>query len=161
MCFQYRKAVIGDLDQIVKFVDYWATGGAMKAGMSGGVHDFFVPPGRHEKYIYEYTVLLAFYSTYLIAWAVKTHLNVLIHLLIDARFRGKGIGSKMLERLNPKLVRSKFDQSTGNPAPFYTKHGYIKTSSSRVGRNKNIEIFQNPNYRTTIECSPRTPSDIS
>lgn len=147
----YRKAKLYDLPNIVTFVDYWATGGAIKAGMSGGVHDFFVPPARHKKYIEEYTTLLAFYETYLIGWAVKTHLNVLIHLLIDARFRGKGIGSQMLQKLNPETVRSKFDQSTGNPAPFYEKHGYLKTSIDRIGKNKNIETFVNPCFFEKIE----------
>ena len=52
---------------------------------------------------------------------VKGKNNVLIHLLIDAKYRGKGIGKKILKKLNPDIIRSKSDQQTGDPKQFYEK----------------------------------------
>lgn len=137
----YRKAVIEDLPAIVAFVDFWLTGGGKAGGIPGAGHDFFVPVGRHEGYLRKYHVLLAGYAGAIVGWAVKTKKGVLIHLLVAATFRGSGIGSELLRRMAPEVVRSKFDQSSGDPAGFYKKHGYVKASSERSGKKKNIDIF--------------------
>lgn len=39
------------------------------------------------------------------------------------------------------IVRSKFDQSTGDPSGFYHKHGYVRSGSKRPGKKQNIELF--------------------
>lgn len=137
----YRRAVIEDLPAIVAFVDFWLTGGGKAGGIPGAGHDFFVPAGRHEAYLKKYRVLLAGHAGAIVGWAVVTKKGVLIHLLVAATFRGQGIGSEMLRRIKPVVVRSKFDQSSGDPAGFYRKHGYIKQSAERTGKKKNIDIF--------------------
>lgn len=141
MAVEYRKAVSEDLESLTAFVDFWLTGGGQAAGIPGAGHDFFVPKGRHEAYLKKYSVLLATFEGEIVGWAVKTKKGVLIHLLVAVTFRARGIGSELLRRMSPEVVRSKFDQSTGDPAGFYAKHGFVKESSERVGKKKNIELF--------------------
>ena len=130
-----------DLPAIVRFVDYWLTGGAVSDGVPGATHDFFVPYGRQRNYLAKYDVLLAICERAIVGWAVKTNRNILIHLLVAVPFRGKGIGGEMLARLNPEIVRSKMDQKSGDPADFYMKYGYYKLSCERFGKKENIELF--------------------
>lgn len=137
----YRKAVTDDLDGIANFTDFWIGGLGISCKVPGAGHDFFVPKGRHRDYLRKYAVLLAIYCGEIVGWAVKTNKGVLIHLLVAGTFRGQGIGRKMLDLLEPEVVRSKMDQSTGDPAKFYAKAGYISKSSERLGRKKNIELF--------------------
>lgn len=141
MEIKYRMAVTEDLPAIVRFVDYWLTGGAQKDKVPGATHDFFVPYGRQRKYLAKYDVLLAICERLIVGWAVKTNRNILIHLLVAVPFRGKGIGGEMLARLNPEIVRSKMDQKSGDPADFYMKYGYYKLSCERLGKKENIELF--------------------
>lgn len=137
----YRKADIDDLENIVAFVDFWLTGGGMNAGIPGAGKDFFVPPGRHEKYITKYQVMLALYENAIVGWAVKTMKGVLIHLLVAATYRKSGIGSELVKRIEPDIVRSKFDQSSGDPVKFYEKLGFEKKTNERTGKKKNIDIL--------------------
>jgi len=141
MDVEYRKAVVEELPAIVAFVDFWLTGGGIPDGVPGAGHDFFVPYGRHKAYLEKYQVLLAIYEGSIVGWAVKTKKGVLIHLLVAGTFRGNGIGGEMLRRMDPEVVRSKFDQSTGDPSAFYRKHGFVKVSSERLGKKHNIELF--------------------
>ena len=126
----YRPARFSDIPSITEFVDDCHTAG-----------DFFVTPSRHFKYLKYYSVLLAFDNNTIIGWAVKQKNGTLIHLLIHPGFRGQGIGGTMLRILNPPKVRSKSDQSTGNPIGFYLKQGYIITQLSQ-GKNANIDILK-------------------
>ncbi len=141
MEIQYRAAEIEDLEAIVRFVDYWLTGGAVSDHVPGATHDFFIPFGRQKKYLERYDVLLAICERVIVGWAVKTNRNILIHLLVAVPFRGKGIGGEMIARLEPEIVRSKMDQKSGDPADFYMKHGYYKLSCERLGKKDNIELF--------------------
>lgn len=145
MDIEYRMSVTSDLANIVAFVDYWLTGGGKKDGITGAEHDFFVRVGQQKDYLAKYDVMLATCGCEIVGWAVKTKKGVLIHLLIAATFRGKGIGGELLRRMNPQLVRSKFDQKSGDPADFYRKHGYVRKSPVRVGKKLNIEIFRRAN----------------
>lgn len=145
MDIEYRKADSSDLPAIARFVDYWLTGGGQADGIPGATHDYFVRFGQHADYVRKYDVMLACCKGEIVGWAVKTKKGVLIHLLVAATFRGGGIGSEMLRRLNPEVVRSKFDQKSGDPAEFYLKHGYIRSSPVRVGRKLNIELFHRAN----------------
>lgn len=129
----YRLAVMSDLDDIVTIVDRLLAG-----------KDFFCPRGQHIGYFQYKTILLCFDKTQLIGWAVRQKNGALIHLLVEPDYRGKGIGSHMLKVLEPLLIRSKSDQSTGDPIKFYEKHGYTKTSDERVGKNKNIDLLSKP-----------------
>jgi len=137
----YRKATVSDLPAIVAFVDYWLTGGGKADHIPGATHDYFVPPGRHEKFLNKYCVMLALLGEDIVGWSVKTHKGVLIHLLIAATFRGRGIGKELLKLMRPELIRSKFDQKSGNPAEFYGKQGYVKVPGERIGRKMNIELY--------------------
>jgi len=101
-----------------------------------------VPAGRHIKFVTKYTTLIALVENCIVGWAVKTHQGVLIHLLVAGTFRHQGIGSKMLELMNPESIRSKMDQSAGDPAEFYAQHGYARTSSNPQGKKHNIELFE-------------------
>ena len=138
---EYRLAHESDLPLIVAFVDFWLAGRGLADGVPGSAHDYFVPAGRHLKFVTKYTTLIALLENSIVGWAVKTHQGVLIHLLVAGTFRHQGIGSKMLELMNPETIRSKMDQSAGDPADFYRKHGYARTSSNPLGKKHNIELF--------------------
>lgn len=141
MDVEYCEAKVEDLNAIYAFVDFWLSGGGLADGVTGAGHDFFVPLGRHQAYLKKYQVLLAKYGGEIVGWSVKTKKGVLIHLLVAGTFRAQGIGVKMLELMQPDLVRSKFDQSAGDPGPFYIKHGFVKQDGPRLGKKKNIDIF--------------------
>ena len=138
----YRKATASDLPAITAFVDYWLTGGGQADGIPGATHDYFVRAGQQKAYLAKYDVMLATCAGEIVGWAVKTKKGVLIHLLIAATFRGRGIGGEMLRKMDPEVVRSKFDQKSGDPAEFYRKQGYVKASPVRVGKKLNIELFR-------------------
>lgn len=131
--YSYRLAVKSDLDAIVLLVD------SLLAGK-----DFFCPRGQHIGYFDYKTILLCFDSDKLIGWSVRQKNGSLIHLLVDPTYRGQGIGSHLLETLQPLLIRSKSDQSTGDPKAFYEKHGYTESPDERVGKNKNIDLLSKP-----------------
>ncbi len=139
---EYRRARESDLTLIIPFVDFWLRGDGLADGIPGSAHDFFVPRGRHVKYLRKYNVLLAFYQGGLVGWAVTTHKGVLIHLLVAGTFRNCGIGSKMLKLMNPDTIRSKMDQSAGDPADFYRKRGYTRSPIPAQGKKHNIELFE-------------------
>lgn len=139
---QYRRAHESDIPAIVAFVDFWLAGRGLADGVPGSAHDYFVPAGRHIKFVTRYTTLIALVENCIVGWSVKTNKGVLIHLLVAGTFRHQGIGSKLLELMNPDILRSKTDQSAGDPADFYRKHGYARTSSKRQGKNQNIELFE-------------------
>lgn len=129
----YRLANVSDLEPIIKLVDRLLAG-----------KDFFCPRGQHVGYFKYKTILLCFDENELIGWAVRQKNGSLIHLLVEPEYRGRGIGSHLLETLRPLFVRSKSDQSTGDPFAFYAKHGYEKTSDERIGKHKNIDLLSKP-----------------
>ncbi len=126
---------------IVTFVDFWLAGRGLADQVHGSAHDYFVPAGRHLKYVTKYVTLIALVENCIIGWAVKTHKGVLIHLLVAGTFRDRGIGSALLERMDPQHIRSKMDQAAGNPAEFYADRGYVKSSTPLQGKKQNIEMF--------------------
>jgi len=138
---EYRLAVDSDLENIVAFVDFWLRGDGLVDKVPGSACDFFVPVGRHQKYLRKYFVLLALLDNSIIGWAVKTNRGVLIHLLVAGTFRSAGIGSEMLKRMDPESIRSKMDQTAGNPAEFYAKAGYTPSPNPHQGKKHNIELF--------------------
>ena len=145
-----------DLKKIAVFVDYWLTGGGKRDGIPTATHDFFVRFGQHEGYLRKYYVMLATCEGAIVGWAVKTKKGVLIHLLVAATFRGMGIGGQMLRRMAPDVVRSKYDQKSGDPAAFYIKHGYERASDVRVGKHVNIELFHRKDCVDLLSCDSQT-----
>lgn len=146
----YRPATRDDTDMITHFVDYWLSGGAQHDLAPGGGQDYFVPKARHEGYLKKHHVLIALDGNHIVGWAVTTQRHSLIHLLVAGDCRGHGVGQEMLRILNPELIRSKIDQSTGDPTPFYERHGYVKTSSEPIGEKRNITIMaKSANARTS------------
>jgi len=137
----YRQADERDLPAISAFVDFWLAGRGLVDSIPGSAHDYFVPAGRHLKYVTKYTTTIALIDNFIIGWSVKTHLGVLIHLLVAGTWRHQGIGSELLRRQDPKTVRSKMDQAAGNPAEFYEKLGYTRVHRRAQGKKQNIQLF--------------------
>lgn len=137
----YRTAVPVDLAIIREFTDFWLSGKGYTAKVPGAGHDFFIPTQRHSDYLKNYTTLLAFDQNKLTGWAVRQRDGTLIHLLVSSFYRGQGIGAHLLKLLTPTTVRSKSDQSTGDPLEFYLKHGFKKTSDQKTGKHQNIDIL--------------------
>lgn len=168
MCYdlkmlKYRKATLQDVKSLSKFTDWWLAGRGFNKGVPGAVNDCFISPGQHRKYVKKYSVHLCIDDTKIVAWAVVQHGGVMIHLLVAGNYRGTGIGSRLLNILSPRYVRSKLDQSSGNPIDFYLKAGYRKValvkSKSRLDieklrpfRKYNIDILV---YPGKIKPDPR------
>jgi len=151
----YRRALIDDLDSVSKFTDWWVSGRGKAACVPGAVNDCFISKGQHEKYITKYETWLAVDGPTIWAWAVVEPSGTLIHLLVAGPCRGFGIGSEMMALIKPKSVRSKMDQTTGDPIEFYKKFGYRKvcTEQSRArydidqlrpDRASNIDVLERP-----------------
>lgn len=139
---EYRVAGLGDLDKIKEFVDFWLSGRGRRVRAPGAVDDCFVSVGQHRAYLVKYLVVLAIDDERIIGWSVKTLEGVLLHLLVAGDMRGKGIGAKILRIVDPVCVRSKLDQSSGDPTGFYLKMGYTKSGEAMVGKNKNIAVLE-------------------
>lgn len=141
MDVRFRWANIEDLDGITEYVDCFLSGRRHKTLGRVSASDYFVEHGRHIHYIKDYKTLLAVVGQMIVGWAVLTSKGVLIHLLVRPDFRGRGIGRRMVEILQPELVRSKTDQSSGNPEHFYRTLGYVPSKAEFVGRKRNIQLF--------------------
>lgn len=150
---EFEIATLKDLKEICFFTDFWLAGRGLKKHAPGAVNDCFISPSQHTKYILRYKTYVIFRKDKIIAWAVIQLDGSLIHLLVSGYHRHEGIGSWIIQRLQPKIVHSKNDQSSGDPAEFYEKLGYTKTatvkSASRLDinkirpdRKKNIDIYQ-------------------
>jgi GNAT superfamily N-acetyltransferase len=142
-----------DVVEICKFTDWWLSGRGKKCGVPGASDDCFISPSQHTKYVVKYNTYLVYDKDKLIGWCVIEPSGTLIHMLIAHEYRGRGVGKMLLDLLRPRIVRSKSDQSTGNPGGFYERCGYVKTGSeqsrSRLGidkikpsRARNIDIYE-------------------
>lgn len=148
-----RKATIADIEDICTFTDFWLAGRGMKVEAPGAVNDYFISPAQHKRYITKYQTHLITLKKEIIAWSVIQADGSMIHLLVSGYYRGFGLGTQLIKELTPRKIHSKIDQSSGDPAAFYEKLGYIKTttvkSHSRIdideikpNRKKNIDIFE-------------------
>lgn len=95
------------------------------------------------------------YQVYAISWApsldVARHQIIglailgrhttLFNLYLDPHWRSQGIGSIVVRTLDPEVIRSKTDEKTGDPTPFYERLGY-KVIQERQGKNSNIAVMQ-------------------
>ncbi len=149
-----RYATQDDLTNIYKFVDFWLSGRAIEEGCKDGGKDFFIPHGQHKAYLKNYKVALAVNDDEIIGWGVIQRDNTLIHLLVSGDYRGYGIGKQLLIFLNPKAVRSKTDQSTGNPNAFYESQGYTEHTQSQIGKHKNIDVLIKPTQEPKNPYAP-------
>jgi GNAT superfamily N-acetyltransferase len=139
---EYRRANHKDFKSICDFVDFWLSGRARSLGIKKAGNDYFVTRRQQRAYLKNCYVWLALENNKVVGWAVKQRNNVMIHLLISAEHRGLGIGSKLLEIMNPDIIRSKSDQMTGDPAGFYEKYGYMKIApNTLLGKKKNIDLM--------------------
>lgn len=149
----YRRAVLGDLKELCKFTDWWLAGRGKRQGVTGAVDDCFITPGQHRKYICRYLTWVCCDGYKIVGWAVVERSDTMIHLLVASNYRGKGIGTMLLSYLSPRFIRSKLDQSSGNPIGFYEKLGYRKVatvkSRSRIdideicpSRDANIDVLE-------------------
>ena len=141
---EYRLAKGKDYKSIVEFTDYWLAGRAKAKGVKNAGDDYFITRRQHVNYLKRYYVMIAIdtKSNKLIGWAVMMQSRVLIHLLVASNYRGKGIGKEIVKRLEPYIVRSKSDQSTGDPLEFYKKMNYEIISKSKIGKKKNIDVLR-------------------
>lgn len=136
-----RKATKEDLPAIIHFVDYWLSGRGKSMGELLAGDDYFISPRQHAKYLNHYDVALCFFQRTLVGWAVKQKQQTLIHLLVAADFRGRGIGFELLKELDPRIIRCKTDQSTGDPTSFFQKQGYKRLSNIKIGRRRQIQLL--------------------
>lgn len=136
-----RKATIEDLPAIITFVDYWLAGRGKNRGERLAGNDYFVSPRQHRKYLNHYDVVIAVSCDYILGWAVKQHQQTLIHLLVDGNYRNWGIGEKLLKALDPRIIRCKTDQQTGDPTSFFENQGYKRLSNIKIGRRRQISLL--------------------
>lgn len=154
-----KLATINDLYDICRFTDYWLAGRGLRVKAPGAVNDYFISPSQHKRYILKYKTYIVRLDGEIIAWAVIHTTDTMIHLLIAAPYRGRGIGSSILKHLAPGQVRSKSNQSTGNPAEFYIKNGY--TFSKQVLARRRIDIDKlKPNRKPIIDIFVKGESDV-
>ncbi len=139
----YRPASGDDLENVRKFVDFWLSGGAKRLGIPGAGADYFVPKGQQIGYLKYKTVYIAMFAQKIIGWTVKSKNGTMIHLLVNAEYRGKGIGGNLLNIIDPDYIRSKSDQTTGDPLKFYQKHGY-EIKEAKIGKHQSIDLLQKP-----------------
>lgn len=146
----YRDATLTDLKAVCKFTDWWLAGRGKRVGVAGALNDYFISPSQHTRYIQKYRTLLAFQDFKIIAWAVLQPDFTLIHLLVAADYRSCGIGQAMMFILSPKVVRSKSNQSSGNPIGFYQRLGFKLVTTEPSRSRFNIDKVR-PNRKSVID----------
>ena len=102
--------------------------------------DWFETKARLCVFLKKETCHVAFDGDKLIGFSVTQRNGIMIRLLIIPDYRGCGIGAMMLKESNPQIIRSKTDQSTGDPSAFYRKHGFTERGP-KVGRKKNVQLM--------------------
>lgn len=151
----FRDATIDDLKAVSRFTDFWLSGRGKRVNAPGAVDDCFISPSQHKKYICKYLTFLCLRSHEIIGWAVVEPFGTMIHLLVDGEYRGKGIGKSMVLILQPKFVRSKSDQSSGNPIGFYEKLGYRKVATEQSRSRLDIDVVR-PQRKPNIDVLVRS-----
>lgn len=141
MQIKFMKATEVNIAEIKAFCDFWLRGYGVAEGIKGAGNDYFVPLKRHRAFLCKYDVRIALVQDCVVGWAVLSRHNVLIHLLVNPTFRKQGIGKKLVQLLNPEIIRSKVDQVAGNPVKFYAKLGYKPNGAELIGKKKNIQLL--------------------
>lgn len=156
---KFRDATIDDLREVCRFTDFWLSGRGKRAKAPGAVDDYFISTSQHKKYICKYRTFLCFDMFWIIGWAVVEPSGTLIHMLVSGRHRGKGIGRQMMWLLSPKFVRSKSNQSTGNPIGFYERLGYRKVATEQSRSRLDIDVIR-PKRKPNIDVLERVDSEL-
>lgn len=110
----FRPAVKNDLPKILAFADIHLR------------RSWFV----RRKYAFDHIdeTWVVFDGEKLIAWFYmgggERVERTLYNLIVHPKYRGRKIGSILIEKLSPAIIRSKTDQYTGDPTKFYEKLGY-------------------------------------
>lgn len=146
----YRDATLDDLKDVSRFTDFWLSGRGKRVKAFGAVDDCFISPSQHKKYICRYRTFLCLSELEVIGWAVIEPSGTMIHLLVAGNHRGRGIGRKMMRILSPKLVRSKSNQSTGDPIGFYKRLGYRKVATEQSRSRLDIDVIR-PKRKANID----------
>lgn len=146
----YRTADLDDLKSICVFTDYWLSGRGKRHGAIGAIDDCFISPRQNKKYIEKYYTLFCIDGLEIVGWAVLEPSGTLIHLFVAGNYRGRGIGKKMMQILSPKIVRSKSDQTSGNPIGFYEKLGYQKVATEKSRSRFDIDELK-PDRKPNID----------
>ena len=145
--FSIRKATKEDIETVSKFLDdyyrkdYFVPKKNIVRMITGEVDPKF---GKNRQPVH---VMLSEDERGISGLAICTRSNTLIQLLVRDDQRGKGLGTKLLEIINPKKIRCKTDVSFGDPTGFYLKHGFKEFQLSfdgtpaKVGKNKNIIVL--------------------
>jgi len=124
MRFTIRRADATDIDEILAFLDeglrrdYFLRRGILRCWITGDNGDgTWRRPG---------CVLLAEAEGETVGIAIMSERSSrLFNLFVHPEWRGKGVGRKLLEACSPRTVRVKRDMSSGDPAGFYRRMGYI------------------------------------
>lgn len=125
-----RKATEGDIAAVVCFLDaYLSKDFFMSAGVVRRCVTGDNPDGGSRT---PYHVWLAFEEEgdVLVGVAIVSLSGVMGNLLVHPSRRGKGIGSELLRKANPLMIRSKIDMKDGDPTKFYEKGGYRVTEEA-------------------------------
>jgi N-acetylglutamate synthase-like GNAT family acetyltransferase len=125
----FREAVKEDFPKILAFVDIFLR------------RDYFLRRSELFTKMEMATMIIVFHNDKLVALAVMGKNKTLWHLLVHPKYRGKHIGETLVQKLRPEIIRSKLDQSTGDPTGFYEKIGY-RIEASKKGRKRNINIME-------------------
>ena len=145
-----KIADLSDLKDVCHFTDFWLACRGKKLFPETAVNDYFISPSQHTKYIQKYTTYLMVLYRNIIGWAVVQKNGSLIHFLIAVNFRGQGLGTKLLKHINPELIHSKSNQSSGDPGKFYEHLGYVKTGSVQSKSRLDIDKI-NPDRGKIID----------
>lgn len=127
----YRQAKENDLSKIMAFADICLR------------RDVLIVRGYIKNYLKSSSkIWLVFDKDKLIAFAfIWKKTNSLNNLYIHPKYRNRKIGLNLMNYLKPKFVRSKLDQSTGDPTEFYKKTGY-ELIGEKQGKKKNLNILK-------------------
>jgi hypothetical protein len=79
--------------------------------------------------------------TQLVGIAITRSHSRLLNLWLERTIRGMGIGTMVLEALQPDEIRCKTDSSAGDPTDFYRSRGYDVLACGQ-GANHNITILR-------------------
>jgi len=124
----YRKITEDDIPKILAFTDIFLR------------RDYLVRKPELIVKIKIGEMIGVFDKKKLIAWGSMGKNKRLWNLLVHPKYRGKKIGENIVMKLKPDYIRSKMDQSTGDPTKFYEKIGY-KIIQEKIGRKKNINLM--------------------
>lgn len=149
------QAKLENLKKICNFTDFWLAGRGKRINAPGAVDDYFISPSQHKKYIEKYSTFIVCDENIIVAWAVIQNDGSLIHFLIAGTHRRQGIGRMFLKRLNPQLIHSKSNQSSGDPSGFYEKLGYKKVRSVKSKSRLDINKLR-PNRKKIIDIYQKT-----